>query len=116
MIMMTTSVFPGIATDGASVMVGKKAGVVKRLKDQTNRAFIQGIHCSAHRLKLSFKDATKDLSLWTKASNLLLGVYLFYRNSPLNRSNLLQAFAMEGTPLSLLFPLLLKSATILYFK
>ncbi|XP_071096692.1 uncharacterized protein [Haliotis cracherodii] len=78
-------------------MVGKKAGVVKRLKDQTNRAFIQGIHCSAQfsSVELSFKDATKDLSLWTKPSNLLLGVYLFYRNSPLNRSNLLQAFAME---------------------
>jgi hypothetical protein len=39
----------GVGTDGASVMLGKKSGVVVKHREHTNRPFIYGIHCSAHR-------------------------------------------------------------------
>lgn len=38
-----------MGTDGASVMIGKKGGVVRMISDMTERPFLKGIHCSAHR-------------------------------------------------------------------
>ncbi|XP_069130425.1 zinc finger protein 862-like isoform X2 [Argopecten irradians] len=87
-----------MGTDGASVMVGKKGGVVKKMADGTERPFLKGIHCSAHRLELAYKDAIKTVPLHQKVELLLLNLYLFYKYSPLNRSNLRATFASMETP------------------
>ena len=42
-----------MGTDGASVMLGKTSGVVKRIKDMTSRP-VYAIHCSAHRYSYNF--------------------------------------------------------------
>ncbi|XP_052088851.1 zinc finger protein 862-like [Mytilus californianus] len=86
-----------MGTDGASVMIGKKSGVVKRMKDLTNRP-IHGIHCLAHRLELAYKDAVKDVKIYQKCDILLLNLYLFYKYSPLNRANLRISFNSLGLP------------------
>ena len=86
----------GVGTDGASVMLGKTNGVVARLKNEVQRPFIQAIHCSAHRLELAYKDATKPIEIFKKVDNLLLAIYLFYKNSPLNRANLKASFSTLG--------------------
>ncbi|CAG2200191.1 unnamed protein product [Mytilus edulis] len=49
----------GVSTDGASVMVGKKEWLVKRLKDD-NPALV-AIHCICHRLALACIDTCADL-------------------------------------------------------
>ena len=87
-----------VGTDGASVMTGCKTGVVVRIKQQLNRPFIVGMHCCGHRLELAYKDALKDVKLYKKIDALLLGLYYFYRNSPLNRSNLKESFKTVGLP------------------
>ena len=63
-------------------------GVTEKLRDDLDRPFILGVHCSAHRLELAFKEACKSIPLYTKISQLMENLYLFYRNSSLNRSNL----------------------------
>ena len=50
-----------MGSDGASVMLGKKSGVLALLKEQ--QPSLIGIHCSAHRLELCYKDAIKKY-LW----------------------------------------------------
>ena len=55
-----------------------------------------GIHCMNHRLELSFRDAAKATNCHKKLSALLLGLYLFYKNSPLNRANLFNSFKALG--------------------
>ena len=52
-----------MGSDGASVMLGKKSGVLALLKEQ--QPSLIGIHCSAHRLELYYKDAIKKY-LWLK--------------------------------------------------
>ena len=81
-------------TDGANVMVGNKAGVVQLLKGE--RDFVVRIHCMNHRLELSFRDAAKATNCHKKLSALLLGLYLFYKNSPLNRANFNNSFKALG--------------------
>lgn len=46
-----------LTCDGASVMLGKKTGVAKRLKQLFPLLFIW--HCMAHRLELSVGNAVK---------------------------------------------------------
>ena len=47
-----------LATDGASVMVGRHAGVAAMLKQDVPH--LVSIHCVAHRLGLAILDAIKD--------------------------------------------------------
>ena len=61
-----------MGSDGASVMLGKKSGVLALLKEQ--RSLI-GIHCSAHRLELCYKDAIKKVIMAEKVLTLLTGIY-----------------------------------------
>ncbi|XP_060063630.1 zinc finger protein 862-like [Ylistrum balloti] len=77
-----------MGTDGASVMLGKKSGVVVRMAEETERPYLKAIHCSAHRLELAYKDSIKDIPIHQKCELLLTNLYLFYKYSPLNRSNL----------------------------
>ena len=90
-----------IGTDGAAVMLGHKGGVIAKLRQHLEKPGLVGIHCSAHRLELAYKDATKSVKLYNSVALMLTNLYLFYRNSALNRSNLKLAFATkpEQTPL-----------------
>lgn len=88
----------GFGTDGASVMMGSNNGTVKKMKDQLARPYIVAVHCSAHRLEL--KGACKQITLYEKVDFRMLNLYLFYRNSSLNRSNLEATFrALDKRPL-----------------
>ena len=90
----------GFGTDGASVMMGSNNGTVKKMKDQLARPYILAVHCSAHRLELGYKDACKQIVLYKKVDLMMLNLYLFYRNSSLNRSNLEATFrALDRRPL-----------------
>ena len=80
-----------LGCDGASVMVGQKNGVSKLLKDE--QPCMVTIHCFAHRLELAMKDSVKKCKLYDKVVRvLLMGLYYFYHNSPLNRSMLKRSF------------------------
>lgn len=76
----------GMGSDGASVMLGKNNGVAAKLRQQ--QPTLVAVHCYAHKLELAFKDAIKHVPLDTKVTCLLQGLYYFYHNSALNRSNL----------------------------
>ena len=69
-----------MGSDGASVMLGKKSGVLALLKEQ--QPSLIGIHCSAHRLELCYKDAMKKVPMAEKVLTFLTGLYYMYRNSP----------------------------------
>jgi hypothetical protein len=80
----------GRSCDGASMMVGCRYGVSAIMKCE--QPSLLTIHCMAHRLELSLKDCFKTVKTVDKAVNTLVtGLYLFYHNSPLNRSMLKRA-------------------------
>ena len=68
----------GIASDGAAVMRGCRSGVVARLIE--GLPHVVGVHCMAHRLELSFKDAANKNPCCKKIDSLLMGLYYFYHN------------------------------------
>ena len=49
----------GLATDGASVMTGKKNGVATKLKE-LNPVLIS-VHCICHKLALACTDTNKEI-------------------------------------------------------
>lgn len=80
-----------VACDGASVMLGVKAGVAALLKKE--QPCLIPVHCMAHRLELALKDSVKAIKLYQKTVSVLaMGLYYFYHNSPLNRSMLERSF------------------------
>ena len=90
----------GLGSDGASVMLGKKGGVIAKMRTRLQKPRLVAVHCSAHRLELAYKDACKNVNLYGVVSTLLSNLYLFYRNSSLNRSNLKESFkTFKETPL-----------------
>ena len=46
----------GLRTDGANVILGKKTGAVKRIKEKIERPWLIAVHCSGHKLELAYKD------------------------------------------------------------
>lgn len=81
-------------TDGASVMLGSNTGVATRLK--ADKKYIISMHCMNHRLELAFKDAASSTNCHKKLAALLLGLYLLYHKSALNRANLKRSFLALG--------------------
>ena len=79
-----------LGSDGASVMLQNNNGVISLL--QAIQPATIAVHCSGHRLELAYKDAVKKASTAEKAVTLLCGLYYMYQNSPLNRTNLKNAF------------------------
>ena len=80
-----------LSCDGASVMVGCRNGVSAIMKKEQESLIT--IHCMAHRLELALKDSLKSVKLFDKCANqLLMGIYLFYHNSALNRAMLKRAY------------------------
>ena len=79
-----------LGSDGAAVMLGKNNGVITLL--QAHQPSMIAVHCSGHRLELAYKDTIKKFPLPEKVVTLLTGLYYMYRNSPLNRANLKEAY------------------------
>ena len=93
-----TSKLVGLGCDGAAVMLGNKKGLAALLQ-QSQPALVE-VHCFAHRLELGFKDTVKKSNLYKKTVvTILMGLYYFYRNSPLNRSTcmLKRSFSALGS-------------------
>ncbi|XP_014809464.1 PREDICTED: sperm flagellar protein 2 [Calidris pugnax] len=76
----------GFGSDGTDVMVGRNSGVAKLLREI--QPCVQSVHCFAHRLKLAYKRALKNIQLYNILVNVLRNMYYFYHNSPLNKNNL----------------------------
>ncbi|WAR11569.1 ZN862-like protein [Mya arenaria] len=77
----------GISTDGASVMTGKKGGVVKLLRDYS--PVLVGVHCAAHRVALATSQAAKLIPEMNDFSRRVTNVFRYFHNSAL-RSNRLR--------------------------
>ncbi|KAG7177180.1 Zinc finger protein 862-like 1, partial [Homarus americanus] len=73
-------------------------GLVARLRRDLEKPELEGIHCTAHKIELAFRDAVKDVPLAKKVDLLLLGIYLFYEKSSLNRSMLKRAHDICQVP------------------
>ncbi|KAM6364138.1 sperm flagellar protein 2 [Pluvialis apricaria] len=76
----------GFGSDGTDVMVGQNSRVAKLLREI--QPCVQSVHCFAHRLKMAYKGALKNIQLYNILSNVLRNIYYFYHNSPLNKNNL----------------------------
>ena len=93
-----TSKLCALGCDGASVMLGKKSGLTALLKKE--QPALLAIHCYAHRLELSFKDAVKSVNLYEKVITLTMGLFYFYSKSALNRNMLKRAYkTLDKSPL-----------------
>ncbi|EZA46496.1 hypothetical protein X777_00099 [Ooceraea biroi] len=71
-----------LATDGASVMIGKKAGVVTKIREKIPGLFTW--HCMSHRLELSINDVRKDVGGVNRFISFMDKLYSFYSMSPKN--------------------------------
>ena len=60
----------GLGSDGAAVMLGSRSGVGVRLAD--GHPHVLAVHCMAHRLELSFKDAASKNIFHKKLDSLYL--------------------------------------------
>ncbi|XP_052222893.1 zinc finger protein 862-like [Dreissena polymorpha] len=76
----------GISTDGASVMVGNKSGVVNRLK--ADNPGLLATHCVAHRLALSCCSGADAIPFLVKVQEILNSVYKYFSLSPKNTAML----------------------------
>ena len=70
----------GFGSDGASVMVGRRAGVATLLKEKNPQ--VVDIHCVAHRLALAVAQAGDVVPYVKKFKNLLHNLFSFYVNNP----------------------------------
>ncbi|XP_060596481.1 zinc finger protein 862-like [Ruditapes philippinarum] len=77
---INTSKCVSLATDGASVMVGKKTGVGVQLVAKAAPFCVQ-THCVAHRLNLSITDAIKDNDAMKKFNVKFGELFNFFSNS-----------------------------------
>ncbi|WAR04742.1 ZN862-like protein [Mya arenaria] len=78
--------FCGVSTDGASVMVGSKSGVVTRVNKE-----VPGVlqtHCLAHRLALSCCSGADCIPYLVKVQEILNSIYKYFHNSPKNTAML----------------------------
>lgn len=73
--------------------IGCKSGLGALL--QETRSHLVVVHCLAHRLELSFKDAIKSCqpSLYTKCMTLLIGLFYLYHKSQTQKKALQRSFA-----------------------
>ena len=68
------------ASDGASVMTGKKNGVAAKLRSD-NKPLIN-VHCIAHRLALACGDANNSVSYILTMEKILIQLWSPFKNSP----------------------------------
>ena len=79
---LSTDKLIGLATDGASVMVGKKNGLAAKLKD-VNPSLIS-VHCICHNLALACTDAKDDANLKfiKEVETVVTQLWKLFENSP----------------------------------
>ena len=80
----------GFGSDGASVMVGKKAGVATLLRQK--KPELQSVHCYAHRLELAYKQAVKCVTYYQKVETIVTSLYTLYHKSAPLRNELEQLY------------------------
>ena len=71
----------GFCSDGASVMMGARRGVIKLLKERGQVEYVLAVWCFAHRLELAVKDAFKNTYMSTVVDTLTM-IYYFYKAIP----------------------------------
>ena len=79
-----------LACDGASVMTGCRGGVGALLRHDAPCMIT--LHCMAHRLELALKDVAKKVKLYETVNSILISLYYFYHNSPLNHGMLKRSY------------------------
>lgn len=84
--------------DGASVMLGKRGGVIRKIKEVIPSAL--GIHCVAHKLELAVLNANKSGSKMRKFEDTLKGIFNFYHYSPKRRRELAEISNLFDTELA----------------
>lgn len=89
--------FLGFCSDGASVMLGRKAGVYAKLK--ARYPAVVGWHCLNHRLELSVGDAVRSCVETNHFTSFLDKLYCLYSQSPKNLRELDEAASVVGTQL-----------------
>ena len=70
----------GLATDGCSVMTGKRNGVSSQLRQES--PLLLNVHCISHRLALACGDANNDVSYICTVEKILIQLWSFFDNSP----------------------------------
>ena len=70
----------GFGSDGASVMLGRQNGVLKKIKDDV--PLLIKMHRVAHRLELAILHTFKGESILTELKDLLQGFYKHLHYSP----------------------------------
>jgi hypothetical protein len=76
----------GLCTDGASVMLGKRAGLATLLKQDFPN--ILTWHCMNHRLELAVHDALNEVTVTNHFSSFLDKLYSVFSMSPKNQREL----------------------------
>ena len=71
-------------------MLGHNAGVFALLKQK--QPLLIAVHCCGHHLELAYKDTVKKMPSAGNVLALFGGLCYVYWNSPLNRTNLKNAF------------------------
>ncbi|XP_070535062.1 zinc finger protein 862-like [Ptychodera flava] len=82
----------GVNFDGASVMMGQKSGVAKKITDIVPEAVV--LHCVAHKLELAALDANKSAKYMVKFEDTIKGIFGFYHYSPKRRRELYEICAV----------------------
>ena len=79
---LATDKLIGLATDGASVMVGRKNGLGAKLKDVNPRLI--SVHCVCHKLALACTDAKDDgnLKFIKEVETVVTQLWKLFENSP----------------------------------
>uniref|UniRef100_A0A667WMC5 Uncharacterized protein n=1 Tax=Myripristis murdjan TaxID=586833 RepID=A0A667WMC5_9TELE len=80
-----------LGSDGASVMMGKRAGVGALLRRES--AFSIQVHCVAHRVALAAQDAAKSVDQVGAYKRTVASVYFFYKHSARRTNRLRQLTA-----------------------
>ena len=76
----------GVCSDGASVMLGRKSGVLERLKGKFPN--IVKWHCLCHRIELGVSDAIAEISGFGHLTSFFDKIYAIYHQSPKNQHEL----------------------------
>ena len=78
----------GFATEGASVMTGKKNGVATKLSE-LNPVLIS-VHCICHKLTLACTDTNKEIDYIKRVEDILRQLWAYFENSPKHLAVLLK--------------------------
>ena len=76
---LEVSKLTGLATDGASVMTGKRNGVASKLREESK--LLLSVHCFCHRLALACNDANDDVAYIKTVEKILIQLWSLFHNS-----------------------------------